>query len=262
MEAGNDGIASILPGLWFGSMSLDHLALLRRDLDQFAAAVATGPADAPIAGCPGWTLTDLGVHLGEVHRWVLGALAVGAPPTPDPADAAPTTGLDDLAAWLRDGGDRLHSTLSAIDPTAPTWHPFPVEPKVAGLWPRRQAHEASVHRWDAQHAIGLDASIDPAFAADGIDEYWTIMLPRMLTREQRSTPSTRIAVQTTDTNHRWVIDGSSGLPVLDDADAPVAGELLGPAETVLLHLWGRPAQGDTLTGDQGVIAAWLALGGS
>ncbi len=243
-------------------MSLDHLALLRADLDDFATAIEFGPPDAPIAGCPGWTLTDLGVHLGGVHRWVLGALAAGAPPTPDPADAAPSTGHADLAAWLRNGSDRLLAALSALDPAAPTWHPFPVEPKVAGLWPRRQAQEASVHRWDAQRAIGMAPTIDAAFAADGIDEYWTIMLPRMLSREHLFTPSTRIAVQTVDTGHRWVVDGASGVPVVVQGDATVRGELHGTAESVLLRLWGRPADGVEVHGDADVVAEWLALGGA
>lgn len=243
-------------------MSLDHLALLRADLDDFAMAVELGPATAPIAGCPGWTLTDLGVHLGQVHRWVLGALAAGAPPTPDPADAAPTTGRSELAAWLRKGSDRLLGTLSTLDPTAPTWHPFPVEPKVAGLWPRRQAQEASVHRWDAQLAIGMWPCIDPAFAADGIDEYWTIMLPRMLSREGRSTPTSRIAVQTVDTGHRWVIDGASGVPVVLTRDSTARAEVHGTAESLLLLLWGRPADDYELHGDTDGADEWLGLGGA
>ncbi len=243
-------------------MSLDHLALLRTDLDAFASAIAHGPADAPVAGCPGWTLTDLGVHLGQVHRWVLGALATGAPPTADPADAAPTTGLDDLAAWLRDGSDRLLAELGSLDPTAPTWHPFPVEPKVAGLWPRRQAQEASVHRWDAERAIGMAPSIDALFAADGIDEYWTIMLPRMLTREQHSTPTTRLAIDCTDTGHRWCVDGSTGLPVMLAATEQVDAELHGTAESLLLRLWGRPSGEVAVHGDHAVADAWLALGGA
>jgi uncharacterized protein (TIGR03083 family) len=262
MGAGIDGIATIVPGLWCGSMSLDHLALLRRDLDEFIATIVQGRADAPIAGCPGWTLVDLGVHLGGVHRWVLGALATGAPPVPDPADAAPTSGPDDLAAWLRAGADRLLFELGALDPAAPTWHPFPVEPKVAGLWPRRQAQEASVHRWDAQHAVGLDATIDAEFAADGIDEYWRVMLPRMLSRENLGSPATRVAVQTTDTFERWVVEGGGEAPVVldDGADAPV--ELHGPAQDILLRLWGRPARGLEVRGDSAVLDEWLALGGA
>jgi uncharacterized protein (TIGR03083 family) len=206
---------------------------------------------------------DLGEHLGQVHRWVIGAITTGGPPTPGAAgDPAPTEELGALAAWIRDGADRMLTLLAATDPSAPTWHPFLVEPKVAGLWRRRQAQEASVHRWDAEHAIGQTAVIAADLAADGVDEYWTVMLPRMLTREERATPATTIAVELTDTGERWVVRGDSGLPVLDPEAQPVA-VVRGDAESVLLALWGRPtARPLVVSGDSDALAVWLALGGA
>lgn len=162
--------------------------------------------------------------------------------------------------WLREGSDALLAALTALDPDAPTWHPFPVEPKRAGMWRRRQAQEASVHRWDAQRAIGMTPSIDPAFAEDGVDEYWTVMLPRMLLRQQRATPPTRLAITLTDTGGRWTVDGSSGLPVVGPVDADAVLEA--DAETMLLRLWGRPADEIVVHGDERVAAEWLALGGA
>jgi uncharacterized protein (TIGR03083 family) len=241
-------------------MTLDHLALLSDDLDHFATAVEHGPPDAPIAGCPGWTLWELGEHLGEVHRWVLGALATGAPPPPHD-DPAPS-GSDALAEWLRSGSARLLDALLSLDPALPTWHPFPVAPKVAGLWRRRQAQEASVHRWDAERAAGGNPTIEPGFAADGIDEYFTVMLPRVLLREGRRTPASRLAVAVTDTATRWVVDGSTGLPALLPSGVEAEAEIRGDAASVLLRLWGRPADGIELDGARAVAEDWLALGGA
>lgn len=243
---------------------LDHLALLRTELDGFIDAVAGGPPDAPVAGCPGWGLADLGAHLGDVHRWVLGTLADGPQPPLGSGDThePPPGGLDVLAAWLREGADRLLTTLAALDPASPAWHPFPVEPKVAGIWPRRQLHEAVVHRWDAQHAAGHPAVIDPVVAADGVDEYWTVMLPRMLIRTQRRTPATTLAVELTDVADRIVVDGSTGLPAVLPSGVQAPATLSGPAAQVLLRLWGRPADGVAVEGDPEVAAAWLALGGN
>jgi uncharacterized protein (TIGR03083 family) len=245
-------------------MSLDHLALLADDLAAFVDAVATGPATAEIAGCPGWTLPDLGVHLGSVHRWAREAIVTGALPQIDPSSDPAPTDLATIAAWVRIGADRLLLALHELDPEQPTWHPFPVEPKVAGIWRRRQAQEASVHRWDAQRAIGRSPSIDAAVAEDGIDEYWTVMLPRMCIRESRRTPASVLAVELTDTGCRWVIDGSGGLPVLSTGGDDPSATLRGEAQHVLLRLWGRPIPDGSVhvSGDAATATGWLAMGGA
>jgi uncharacterized protein (TIGR03083 family) len=245
------------------TMALDHLALLTADLAAFSSAIEHGSADAPIAGCPGWTLAELGEHLGEVHRWVIHALVSGAAPDGStPHRPAPITDMPALAEWVREGAARMLVLLEAKDPTEPTWHPFPVEPKVAGLWRRRQAQEASVHRWDAETAIGCTAIIEPEFAADGIDEYFGVMLPRMLLREGRSTPPTSIEVTLNDRPERWVVSGAPGLPVVDEA-AVAHATVHGDAASVLLALWGRPpARPIQIGGDESAMQAWLALGGA
>jgi len=243
-------------------MSLDHLSHLSHDAAALADAVATGDQAAPIAGCPGWTLHQLAVHVGGVHRWARVAILTAAPPVIDAAhDPAPPDAAG-AAQWLRDGAARLLDTLRGLDPAAPTWHPFPIEPKVAGLWPRRQAQETAVHRIDAELAIGRPATIDAAFAADGVDEYWHIMLPRMLTREGRTPPVSTVAVELTDTGHRWVADGATGGVRVVSGDAPAL--LRGTAADMLLRLWGRPVAPGAITieGDQAVAAEWLSLGGS
>lgn len=244
-------------------MSLDHLDLLATDCDAFVSAIAAGPAEAPIAGCPGWTLTDLGAHLGGVQRWARAAILTSAVPHLDPADDPVPSEPAALAAWVRAGADRLLATLYAVDPAAPTWHPFPVEPKVTGLWRRRQAQEASVHRWDAERAIGLQPTIETEFAADGVDEYWTVMLPRVVSRESLTVPRSVLEVRLTDTGGRWVIDGREGAVALAAAGVEPEADISGPALDVLLRLWGRPVTDGVVTvaGDEAVAGEWLALGG-
>ena len=156
------------------------------------------------------------------------------------------------------------ATLEEMDPLQPTWHPFPVEPKVAGLWMRRQAQEASVHRWDAERAVGTSPVIETEFAADGIDEYWTVMLPRVITRENLSVPSSVFATSTTDTGERWVVDGRSGMVTLAADGVQPEAELRGTALDVLLRIWGRPVADGALeiTGDPTVSGEWLSLGGA
>jgi uncharacterized protein (TIGR03083 family) len=245
-------------------MTLDFLALLTNDIEAFAVALEAGSPNAEIAGCPGWTLPELGTHLGGVHRWARAAILTGAVPQLDPSSDPAPADLVALAGWVRDGGARLVATLAEMDPEQPTWHPFPVEPKVAGLWMRRQAQETSVHRWDAQRATGIAPTIETLFAADGIDEYWTVMLPRVISREQLTVPASVIATSTTDTNQRWVVDGRSGRVMPAAVGVEPAAEIRGRALDVLLRIWGRPVDDGalTVTGDDEVAGEWLALGGA
>lgn len=243
-------------------MALDHLSHLHDDAHAFAAAVAAGRPDAIVAGCPGWTLSGLAKHLGTVHRWARAAIVTADVPRLDPeADPMPDD-PEGMAQWLRDGAERLLAALHATEPSAPTWHPFPVEPKVAGLWRRRQCQETFVHRIDAELAAGRTPHIDRDLAADGVDEYWNVMLPRMLSREGLTTPATVLRVRLTDTEEEWVIDGRSGAVALTDADP--GATISGTAAAMLLRLWGRPVSDDSITisGDAGTAAGWLALGGA
>lgn len=244
-------------------MSLDHLTQLRREAAGFADAVAAGAPDAPIAGCPGWTLSGLAKHVGTVHRWARAAVLTADVPKIDPEHDPMPDGAEPMAQWLRDGAGRLIDTLSTTDVAAPTWHPFPVEPKVAGLWRRRQCQETFVHRIDAELAIGLDPVIDRDLAEDGVDEYWTVMLPRMLSREGRATPSSVLAVRLTDGPGEWLVDGSSGTVMLGGTAAPAA-TISGTSAAMLLRLWGRPVADGAIavSGDSAVAADWLALGGA
>ena len=132
------------------------------------------------------------------------------------------------------------------------------------LWMRRQAQEASVHRWDAELAFGLTPTIETTFAADGIDEYWTVMLPRLTSRERLSVPASVFATSTTDTNERWIVDGTSGVVLLSAIGVEPAAEVRGTALDVLLRIWGRPVADGALqvTGDAAVAGEWLALGGA
>ena len=199
-----------------------------------------------------------------MHRWARAAIVTGAAPQVDPADDPSPTDLVGIAGWVRDGGERLVTTLQNLDPRQPTWHPFPVEPKVAGLWLRRQAQETAVHRWDAERAVGCAAAIEMTLAADGIDEYWTVMLPRVLSRERRAVPASVFATSTTDTSERWIVDGRSGELLVAAPEVQPAAEVRGTALAVLLCIWGRPVDDDALqvAGSPEVAGEWLSLGGA
>jgi uncharacterized protein (TIGR03083 family) len=235
---------------------LDHI---RADANRFAAALERGPSNAPVAACPGWDLVRLAAHLGGVHRWARHAVLDAAPPGETPRPAADT----DWPQWLREGADALVEVLAAVDPDAPTWHPFPA-PLVARVWPRRQAQETVVHRWDAEAAVGTPSPIDPDLASDGIDEYFELVLPRLSVREHVGLPAGSFHVHCTDVAGEWLVerDGDQLRVVREHAKGNAA--LRGPAEAILLRLWNRdsPRAGELdQVGDPAVAAAWLALPG-
>jgi uncharacterized protein (TIGR03083 family) len=241
-----------------------YLEHVLADTARFTTAVRLGPLDAPIAACPGWDLRGLTAHLGMVHRWARHAAANAAPP--ESFDAfAPGADLDAeaLASWLEAGADELVATLRTIDLDGPTWHPFPV-PRLGRVWPRRQAHETSIHRWDAEIAAGLEPTpIDPELASDGIDEYFEVAIPRVVKREGITLPAGSIHLHCTDTHGEWLVTAEPEYTVVR-AHQKGDAALRGPAQALLLRLWSRDSpDADQLSpvGDEEVLAGWMALTG-
>lgn len=240
---------------------LDHI---HADAARFVAAVRRGPIDAPIAACPEWDLGALTRHLGMVHRWARHCAANAAPP--ESFDAfEPDASLDaeSLASWLEEGVAELTATLGTIDLDGPSWHPFPVA-RVGRVWPRRQAHELSMHRWDAELAIGsTPAPIDPELASDGIDEYFELVIPRLVKRDKIELPGGSLHLHCTDTHGEWLVTAAPEYTLVRAHEKGDAA-LRGPAEALLLRLWNRESpMADQLTpvGDEHVLAGWLALTG-
>lgn len=245
------------PTEWF-------VAHIRADVERFAAAVRRGPLDAAVAACPGWDLRRLTEHQGVIHRWARHCAANAArPEATDQFEPAGDLDADALATWLELGAAELIDTLEQLDPDGPTWHPFTV-PRVGRVWPRRQAHELSIHRWDAEHAVGDTTPIDPELASDGIDEYLEIAVPRIVKRDGLALPSGSLHLHCTDTHGEWLVAAGDDGYQLARAHQKGDAALRGPAEALLLRLWNRESDRvDELSpvGDQSVLDAWLALTG-
>lgn len=238
---------------------LDHFTA---DVERLAAVVEHSDPGLPIAACPGWDLQRLVEHLGQVHRWANFCATNGRPPSADLDPPMEAFEPDGVADWLRRGGAVLATTLRDLDPEATTWHPFPVE-QVARVWPRRQAHETAMHRWDAEHAAGLPATIDAELASDGIDEYLEVLLPRAIGREGNSIPTGSLHLHCTDVDGEWLVRSEDGEYRMVRAHQKGDAALRGPAEPMLLTLWGRSTdRADELNpvGDEAVIEAWQSAG--
>jgi uncharacterized protein (TIGR03083 family) len=227
-----------------------HVTWFRSEADAFARVLETGELDAPVPACPGWTLADLAAHLGGVHRWADAILTVAGPgtyPAPD--------GREALVSWFAEGADALHATLADLDPNAPCWT-F-AEPKTVAFWMRRQAHETSVHRWDAEASQGSPGPIDAALAADGVQEVAEMFFPRQV-RLERIPPLKRSLRLSPDEGAPATLAGDgTGFDGTPDA------EVAGPAEALLLLVWGRTLVDDPrlrLTGSRAAAEEVLAAG--
>lgn len=175
-------------------MVLDHLAEYERTAAELAAAFAAVDPAAAVPSCPGWTVADLALHLGTGERWA--------------------------------------AAIKAVDPDEPCWNFAPVE-QLAGFWSRRRLHETAVHLVDALQSVGGTGveAIPAEVAADGVDEVFTVFLPRLLSRGFPSVVEAPLTVRATDTGQQW---------------------------TLYLALWKRlPARSLTIEGDPAPAATFV-----
>src|SRR5205823_4394635 len=135
-----------------------------------------GDRRAPVASCPGWDVAALAVHLGTIQRWATEMVRTAATERLEGRDERFGFDGDDsqLAAWMREGAGELVAALSDAPLDQPVWC-WTGEGGTAGLWRRIQAHEAAVHRWDAESAVGTARPIEAALASDGVDEILTLV---------------------------------------------------------------------------------------
>ena len=153
---------------------LDHI---RAESARFRAVLADADPAARVPSCPDWDAADLLWHLAKVQRFWAGAVP-DRPAEPAEGEEAydagrPATYPELLAAYdvasaaLRRGpGGRRRRPTEAW-----TWS----DDHTVGFILRRQAHEALVHRIDAELAAGTPSEVDPRLAADGVAEVIGVM---------------------------------------------------------------------------------------
>ncbi len=224
---------------------MEWLPVLAHEIDVVARTVRdAGAADLerPVAGCPGWSVRDLVVHVGSIERWVVHAVRHQELLADEPGWPG-----QDLLGWYEEGAATLLLTL-ARDPASPaaTFAPD----KTVAFWQRRQVHEHRIHRWDLQDALGEPEPLEPELAHDGLDEIATMFWPRQVRLGRAAMPTQGLRVVATDTGGEWVFGEAA------------AATLSGPAADVLLTLVHRQVRGGTSltwTGDEATGRSVLAL---
>jgi uncharacterized protein (TIGR03083 family) len=237
----------------------EHIAHLDEEGELFAQAATAAGLDAVVPTCPGWKVRDLVQHLGGVHRWATSHLVTGNPtPSHGRGDAQYFAAIDDgeLFRAYRSAHAVLVEALVAAPPDL-ACRAFLPAPSPLAFWTRRQAHETTIHRVDAEIAAGSPSACQAGFSADGIDELLNGFFSRARGRLVCN-PAVALAVRTTDTGDAWTIRIEPDRRVVTagagDADCIVSGA----ASELYLLLWNRrmPGEGLSVEGNPRVLELW------
>jgi uncharacterized protein (TIGR03083 family) len=234
-----------------------YLELVESDTARLVA-LARRDIDAPVPTCPDWTMRELVLHTAQVYQHKAACTRLGAMPEdwpPPPPEGDP---VEHLEASLAE----LLQTLREHGPEAPsgTWLP---EDQTAGFWYRRMAHEAAVHRVDAEAAFDEITPVDPDLAVDGVDEVLQLFLGGDWS-DQPADEWRGIAPEAGQGRVTEVIAGDSSWRVtlhpdrVDVVEGPgeAAATIGGTPSDVMLWLWRRlPSDLVEVAGDTEAVAA-------
>ena len=258
---------------------MDYVPHFRWEIAAFEGAMRR-PADAPLVPtCPGWSLSDLLLHLGCVHRYVIHIIENRLTVPPDPSDRAflrlpsdrrgwpapeqapnggpvPTSLID----WFADGAATLESLFDSRDLEERVWTWSPEQ--TVGFWARMQTIEAAIHRWDAENALDAAQPIDGDLAADAIEQNFTVMAPFRRARTQAPPGlGERLRFRRTDGTDVWTAQFDGDTVRLIDRTEPRHVELVGTASDLLLFLWQRIGADELLgvVGTRAVLDRYFTL---
>jgi len=255
---------------------LDHLRHIADESARFRAVLRTAAPGALVPTCPEWDAADLAWHLAEVQSFWSRVVEQRCSDPEQLAgdDLERPDRYDELLDLAEQSTQQLTRVLGTTPPTTPVW--TWAEDQSAGFVLRRQAHEALIHRVDAECTVGDRTPLDPALATDGVDEALRVMFAGAppgteLTADELAT----VRLQTTDTGAAWVAvlahyegpDASGGTqagPTLvvadDDHGLPCAATVSASAGDLDCWLWGRPPLGSVdLAGEVRVLSGLRAV---
>jgi uncharacterized protein (TIGR03083 family) len=247
------------------SLSFDeHLAALARAGDRLVDRAEVAGMEAAVPTCPRWTVADLVAHQSMVHRWAT-ANVRGDDPTAVPSETTIRDEVADLPAYYREGCAALQAALRGAAPDLEAMTFLKDAPPPRQFWARRQAHETTMHMVDAESAVAqrrpttAEADIEPALAADGIDELLRGFFTRGRSKLFDGAELTMVVVPT-DVDRRWVVRVAERLTVEPgdgDLGATADVTLAGTAAGLYLALWNRGDDID-VTGQRDVVERWHA----
>jgi uncharacterized protein (TIGR03083 family) len=224
-------------------------AAIRSQSERLHAALQVADLGRAVPTCPDWNGHDLAWHLAEVQLF-WGAVVrqlMQDPATEYDEPARPDD--DDLLDLVRDAGDEL---VAALDQRSPddrcwSWHP---DGETVGWVARRQAHEALIHRVDAELVAGVEVTVpDMELAADGIDEVLGVMFGGLPPWATFAPDGEALTVVSADADRRWTVEFGRFT-----GESPTSGRTYDEDDARLVDL--RPT-GTTISGSAWDLDRWL-----
>lgn len=153
---------------------LDHI---RTESARFADVLGACAPDARVPSCPDWDASDLVWHLTGVQDFWLHVISHRpAPPEDYDEPERPDVSYDELVSGFRTVHERFVAALATADPAEAAWSwSTGRDAQRVGFTYRRQAHEALIHRLDAELAAGMPTPLPADVAADGVHEALDVM---------------------------------------------------------------------------------------
>ncbi|HEX5861390.1 MAG TPA: maleylpyruvate isomerase family mycothiol-dependent enzyme [Nocardioides sp.] len=231
----------------------DYLEHIRSESRRFREVLSTCDPEARVPGCPEWNAADLLWHLAEV-QWFWAKVVRTRPLGPDENDPGPErpAAYDDLLKAFDEYSSSLVSELEQADPADEAWTWS--DDHTVGFTFRRQAHEALIHRLDAEQAAGDVTRLDTALAADGVEEVLDVMYGASPDWGSFSPLEHRLRVDITDTGESiWVQLGrfrgtdpkddvhydEDDISVIPDPGVEPDAVISGDAATLVTRFWRR-----------------------
>lgn len=248
----------------------DYVAHISAESTRFRDVVAATASHARVPACPDWTADDLLWHVAEV-QWFWGTVIASRPAGPPDLQPDRPVGREALLGFFDEVSSDLIAGLAAADASEAAWSW--ADDRTVGFTQRRQAHEALIHRLDAEQTAGAVTPLPMALAADGVAE----LLDTMYGGEPPSwgsfTPSgLHTAIELDDAGERIRVatgwfqgthpeTGTSyhDAHLLRVGDGPADAVVRGAAADIDAWLWRRRDDtGITVSGEHDAYAEWRA----
>lgn len=251
----------------------DYLDHVRRESARFRDVLTDCDPAARVPACPEWDAADLLWHLAGV-QWFWSRMVLGEPDPEAVAERERPEAYADLLTLFDECSAALVDALASKSPADPAWTWAPEQ--TVGFIYRRQAHEALIHRLDAEQAAGQETALDPRLAADGVEETIGVMFGGTPPWGTFTPGEQLLRVDCIDTDdHVWVrlgvfegTDPGSGTTYADEPDVAVVDDpgvepdclISGPAGPLDAWLWRRGGDEQVdVTGDRAAYDAFRAI---